>query len=108
MPSCPLFVKLKDMNKDEIKKRINTQLPLLRDKYHIKNLGIFGSVVRGDHKAGSDIDILVEFNYPIGFFDFIRLENFLSQTLNRKVDLISKKALKPAIKKDILKEVIYV
>jgi hypothetical protein len=99
---------IKNMNKDEIKKKINTQLPLLKDKYHIKNLGIFGSVARGEQKAGSDIDILVEFYYPIGFFDFVRLENSLSKILNQKVDLVSKKALKPAIKKDILKEVIYV
>lgn len=103
-----LCVILVYMNKQEIKEKINIQLPLLRDRYHVKRMGIFGSVVRGEEKEESDIDILVEFKSPIGFFDFIRLENFLSQTLNRKVDLISKKALKPAIKDDILKEVIYV
>ena len=92
----------------EIRQKINSQLPYLKDKYHVKRVGIFGSVVRGKQKKESDIDILVEFDSPIGFFDFIRLENFLSQTLNIKVDLVTKKALKPAIKKDILKELIYV
>ena len=71
-------------------------------------MGIFGSVVRDNRKKESDIDVLVEFDSPIGFFDFIRLENFLSQILHQKVDLVSKKALKSAIKDNILKETIYV
>ena len=96
------------MNKHEIRKKINTQLSFLKNKYHIKRMGIFGSAVRNDWKKESDIDILVEFDSPIGFFDFIRLENFLSQILHQKVDLVSKKALKPAIKEDVLKETIYV
>lgn len=95
------------MNK-EIREKLNNHLPFLKDKYHVKKVGIFGSVATGKENKESDIDILVEFNSPIGFFDFIRLENFLSQILHTKVDLVSKKALKPAIKKDILKEVTYV
>lgn len=96
------------MNKDKIREKIGSQLPLLRQKYHVKRLGIFGSVVRGQNRRGSDVDILVEFTSPIGFFDFIRLENFLAETLHQKVDLVTKKALKPAIKDDILKETVYV
>lgn len=96
------------MNKKTIKKKISAELPFLKNKYPIKKLGMFGSVVRDEQKRTSDIDILVEFESPIGFFDFIRLENSLSKILQKKVDLVSKKALKPAIKKDILKETIYV
>lgn len=96
------------MDKETAKNIINSQLPFLKDQYHIKNIGIFGSVVKGKQTQNSDIDILVEFNAPIGFFDFIKLENYLSELLNRKVDLISKKALKPAIKNSILSEVVYV
>ena len=95
------------MNK-EIKEKINNQFSFLRDKYHVRKMGVFGSFARGEEKKGSDIDILVEFNVPVGFFDFIKLENFLSKILRRKVDLVSKKALKSTIKKDILKEVQYV
>ncbi|MDP3900494.1 MAG: nucleotidyltransferase family protein [bacterium] len=95
------------MNK-QIKIRLNNQLPFLRKTYHVKKIGIFGSFARGDQTKASDIDILVEFKKPIGLFNFIKLEDFLSQTLHKKVDLVSKKALKPTIKKDILKEVIYV
>ncbi|MFH1412505.1 MAG: nucleotidyltransferase family protein [bacterium] len=96
------------MNKKEIKETINSQLPFLKEKYHIKKIGFFGSVARGDGKRESDIDIIVEFESPIGFFDFVRLENFLGEILQKKVDLVSKKALKPAIKERILKETIYV
>lgn len=83
-------------------------MPLLKEKYHVKKIGIFGSFVRGDQNKRSDVDILVEFKSPIGFFEFIRLENFLSHILHRKVDLVSKKAVKPAVKKEIFKEVQYV
>lgn len=96
------------MEQEKIREKIHKQLPLLRDKYHVKKIGIFGSFVRGEQKKGSDLDILVEFESPIGFFDFIRLENFLSNTLHKKVDLVSKKAVKSAVKKEILKEVQYV
>lgn len=89
-------------------KVIGRQMPYLREKYHVKQLGVFGSAVRGEATKESDVDILVEFESPIGFFDFIRLEIFLTKTLGKKADLISKKALKSAIKEEILKEVSYV
>jgi len=96
------------MTKEKICEKIHEQISLLREKYHVKKIGIFGSFVRGEQKKGSDLDILVEFETPIGFFDFVRLENLLSRTLHKKVDLVSKRAVKPAIKKEIFKEVQYV
>lgn len=95
-------------NISDIKKKIAAQMPFLREKFHVQEMGVFGSVARGDETAKSDIDILVSFNMPIGFFDFIRLEDFLSNLLGEKVDLVCKRALKPVIKDDVLKEVIYV
>lgn len=83
-------------------------MPLLRERYRVERLGLFGSVLRGEDDKKSDIDIVVEFSKPVGFFDFIRLENFLSDLLGRKVDLVTKKALKEPIKKDVLKETSYV
>lgn len=96
------------MTKNEVKKKINQHRTLLKEEYHVKKVGIFGSVARGEQNKTSDIDILVELNSPIGFFAFIRLEKTLSRFLNKKVDLVTKKALKPAIKKEIMKELIYV
>jgi len=96
------------MGEKEIREKINKTMPLIKAKYHIKQLGIFGSFVRNEQNEESDVDILVEFESPIGFFDFVRLEKQLSEILNKKVDLVSKKALKPAIREEVLKETIYV
>jgi len=78
----------------------------LQQRYKVKEIGIFGSVVRGEQKGTSDVDILVEFEKPIGFFTFLELEEYLSNLLGLKVDLVSKKALKPNIGRYILQEVI--
>jgi hypothetical protein len=96
------------MDKEQIIEKIDKNLPFLKEKYNVKEMGLFGSVARGEEENSSDIDILVEFSSPIGFFDFIRLEDFLSGILGKKVDLVSKKAIKPIIKNDILEETIYV
>jgi len=79
----------------------------LKHKYHVKEIGIFGSYVRGDQKRKSDIDILVEFEEVPGLFKFIELEDYLSEILGIKTDLVMKDALKPYIGKHILAEVIY-
>ena len=95
----------------EIKKNlavIDKNLDLIKKDYQVKKIGIFGSVAKGHQRSGSDLDILIEFSKPISFFQFIELEEFLSKILNKKVDLVSKKGLKQAIKKQVLKEVIYV
>jgi len=96
------------MDKDKVKQTLIEQMPVIKDKYHVKNMGIFGSVARGEQNEKSDVDILVEFSSPIGMFDFIRLENFLSKILGKKVDLVSKNAIKSIIKNDILSETVYV
>ena len=87
---------------------INENRTFLRDKYLVKEIGIFGSVARGEQTAVSDVDVLVEFSEPVGFFTFLDLESFLSKTFGKKVDLVTKRALKPAVKDQILKDAIYV
>lgn len=80
----------------------------LKKRFKLKEIGIFGSFVRGEQKKRSDIDILVEFEEPIGLFEFMDLEEYLMKILGAKVDLVSKKALKPRIGKHILQEVVYI
>ena len=80
----------------------------LRADFGVREIGVFGSLVRGELKEDSDIDILVEFEKPIGLLRFIELEDFLSRLVGRKVDLVSKKALKPYIGKHILEEVLII
>ncbi len=94
----------------EIKKILKEHKEELKEKYMVKEIGIFGSYVRGEQKRSSDVDILVEF-YPdaeIDLISFVELEDYLSSLIGVKVDLVMKSALKPRIKKHILKEVIYI
>lgn len=95
-------------NFSDIKAVIDQNLPLLKDKYNVSTIGVFGSVARGEQRGNSDIDLLVEFSEPVGMFKFIELEEFLTKALGKKVDLVTKKALKSAIKQDILSELVYV
>ena len=87
---------------NRIIKIINESREQLRTEFGVVEIGIFGSVVHELHDADSDIDILVELERPVGFVRFIRLEKRLSELLGMPVDLVTKKALKPHIGKEIL------
>ena len=76
-------------------------------KYHLKELGIFGSYLRNEQKKESDLDVLVEYEKTPGFFSFVQLEEELSKLLGIQVDLVMKSSLKPHIGKRILAEVHY-
>jgi len=95
-----------DVSLDEIIRIVEKHKEELRRKYNVKEIGVFGSFVKGEARDESDVDILVEFEKPIGLFKFLELEEYLSNLIGRKVDLVSKKALKPHIGKHILEEVI--
>ncbi len=93
----------------EIKEILKKHSKELKEKFGIKELGIFGSFVREEQKENSDIDILVEFKEEYKTFDnYMDLKFYLEELLNIKVDLISKTALKPSLKSYILEEVVYV
>jgi uncharacterized protein len=92
----------------EIKSILAGQKQMLSEKYGVVELGIFGSYARGGQKSQSDVDILVEFaeNANVTLLDFIRIENYLSDVLGLKVDLVEKSALKPRISAHVLQEVV--
>jgi len=92
----------------EIQEILRQKKPILREKFKVKEIGIFGSFVRGEEKDTSDLDILVELERPVGLIKFVGLQNYLSDELGEKVDLVTKSALKPRIKKNILSEVVYI
>jgi predicted nucleotidyltransferase len=96
------------LNFDYFKKTLELVKPELKEKFKVKTIGFFGSSVRGAQKNTSDLDILVDFDEPISLFRFIELEDFLSQQLGVKIDLVMRDALKPRIKDSILNETIYV
>jgi len=93
---------------EDIEKIIQQNKEILKKEYGVKEIGIFGSYVRGEQGEISDVDILIGLEKPIGFVKFIKLENNLSELLGVKVELVTKKALKPYIGKRILQEVQYV
>ena len=94
-------------NRDQILNLLRRLKPELEAQYNVKTIGLFGSALRGEAGSRSDIDVLVEFRSPIGFFKFLELEELLTEQLGGKVDLVSKKALKPEIGRAILSEVVY-
>jgi predicted nucleotidyltransferase len=92
----------------EIKRKLKNIQPDLQKKYGVSKIGVFGSFSRGDEIRNSDIDILVEFDKDIDIFEFIALKDFLSEFLSRKIDLVTEDAIKPLMKEDIMKEVVYI
>jgi len=78
----------------------------LVEKYKVKEMGIFGSYVKGKQKKRNDVDILVEFEEVPDLFKFLELERYLERLLKRKVDLVRKKALREELKDIILDEVV--
>jgi uncharacterized protein len=84
--------------------KLHQQKPLLVEKYKLESLGIFGSFVRHKRKTSSDLDLLVSFVEPPSLLTFIEMENYLTDLLGVRVDLVMQEALKPRIGRLILKE----
>ncbi|MGD0072187.1 MAG: nucleotidyltransferase family protein [Candidatus Bathyarchaeia archaeon] len=95
---------------EEIKTKLEELKPILKERFQVETIGVFGSYSREEQKKKSDVDILVTFVEPndIDLLDFIEIKQFLSRKLNTKVDLVTKNALKPRIRDKILQETIYV
>lgn len=93
---------------DEVKAILAKHKEELAKKYKIKEIGIFGSFVRGEQKKRSDIDILVDFEKVPDLLTFIEIERYLEKILGVKVDLVRKPALRPELKDKILSEVVQI
>ena len=92
---------------EQIKQVLSKLKPMLIKNYEIKEIGVFGSYVRGDQNPQSDIDILVDFEEYPSLLEFVGIEDELSDYLGIKVDLVMKTGLKPYIGRHILREIIY-
>jgi len=75
-------------------------------KFGVHSLSIFGSIARDQARKNSDVDILVDFEKPVGLFEFARLQLYLEEVLGRKVDLVTPEALRKELRDDILREAI--
>ncbi|MHA1310703.1 MAG: nucleotidyltransferase family protein [Candidatus Helarchaeota archaeon] len=95
-------------NKETILKILRENIYLLKKKYKVKDIGLFGSYSRDTQTEESDIDLLVNFLEPIDFFELFELEEFLSNLLGAKVEIITPNAIKKIIKPYILRDIIYI
>jgi hypothetical protein len=96
------------VKRDEALRILREQQANLHEQYGVKSLALFGSVARNEALPNSDVDLLVEFEQPIGLFDFIGLQQHLESLLGCKVDLGTLRSLKPYLKERVLGDAIYV
>lgn len=92
----------------EIKDRLLQQKQILKEKYQVKRVGIFGSYARSEQTQKSDVDILVDYEEAPSLFSLLELEYYLEEVLNSKVDLVTRNGIKPQLKETILNEVVYI
>jgi hypothetical protein len=79
----------------------------MEQRFFVNSIGLFGSVVRDDFKASSDIDIIVDFTKPVGI-EFVDLANFIESKLDKKIDLVSRNGVKKKYFKQIESQIVYV
>ena len=90
---------------DEIREILKDNRDALKEQFGVSQLGLFGSFLRDEQNPESDLDILVDFDEPVGLFKFMDLNDQLEKLIGMKVDLVTRGALKPHIGKRILSEV---
>jgi hypothetical protein len=90
----------------EIQSVLAHHKPDLRRRYGVREIAIFGSIARGEATSTSDVDLLVEFERPIGL-DFVALADYLEQILGTPVDLATRNSLKPSLRSIIERELVY-
>ncbi len=99
------------LTKEQIVKLLREKYPYLASEYGVKRVGIFGSYAKGLPDEASDVDIIVEFEHPIGF-KFIELVEYLEHLLGTKVDVLTPAGFQgirvPRIAQDISESIVYV
>lgn len=78
------------------------------ERLGVKSLALFGSVVRGKAREDSDVDLLVEFQRPVGLFEFVDVKQYLENVLGCRVDLGTPDSLKPRLRESVIAEAVYV
>jgi len=96
------------MKQDVLLQTLKQKNAELTTKFGVKSLSLFGSVARNEATSASDVDLLVEFNRPTGYFGLFALQDYLEKLLGCPVDLGTPDSLKPYIKERIQGELIRV
>ena len=92
----------------QIQAILHTHTRDLRDRYGLTNLAVFGSVVRGEAREDSDVDVLADVERPIGLIALVGAENYLSDLLGAKVDLVLKRSVRRELQDQIFGEAVAV
>lgn len=92
---------------EEIKHLLKQSKSTLQENYRVTELGIFGSYVRGEQNEASDVDVLIDYEKAPTLFKLVELRNYLNELTGMKVDVVTKKGLKPRIRERVLSEVVY-
>ncbi len=95
-------------NLKQIESILTMQKDELRRRYKVTGIGIFGSYVRGEQRKGSDIDVLVDYEDLPSLLKIVNMENYLSDVLEEKVDLVPRECIRPELRKSILSEVVMI
>ena len=96
------------MDTKELLGKLRELKPTILADYKAKDIGLFGSFVRGEQSESSDIDVLVEFEEGADLFDLVGLGQYLEEVLQRKVDVVPKRAIRPELRESILQEAVSV
>jgi hypothetical protein len=96
----------RSLDRATVERTLRSSRAVLRQRFGVKTIGLFGSFVRGEPGVRSDVDVLVEFSRPVGW-EFLDVQAYLEARLGRKVDLVTRRALKPQLRERILAEVKY-
>lgn len=94
------------MNTADLLTRLRELRPSLIEQFKVREFGVFGSYVRGEQNPDSDIDLLVEFDEQADLFDLVGLSLYLEETLQHKVDIVPKRALRSELREAVLHEVV--
>lgn len=96
------------MKRSEVLARLEEHVETVRHQFGVKSLTLFGSVARDQARPDSDVDFLVEFTHPTGYFGLVRLQLYLQQLLGCEVDVGTAASLRPALRERVQKEAIRV
>jgi predicted nucleotidyltransferase len=96
------------MKQDVVLQLLRQKNAELTKKFGVKSLSLFGSVARNEATSDSDVDLLVEFNRPVGYFGLFALQDYLEKLLGCPVDLGTPNSLKPYIRERVMGEAIHV
>ena len=97
-----------NMKREKVFQILQENEAVLREKFGVQSLQLFGSVARDEATSSSDVDLLVAFNRPTGYFGLFSLQDYLENLLDCSVDLGTAESLRPRIKENVMKDALHV